>query len=477
MNFINPIEILELENTDIAVIDNSIVKKAKRKLFADIDLSDNGHLNYKGLSLTKTDCEKVIDELENTNALEFYSHLVSNKVLNDFLVNGNENLFESFKQESIYKLPEFIKFISPFFSSKFDKAILKAFSDEDEDRLRKILRTQILISTADLNLAFKGLSIEIHNRLQQVDAITQEIKNEESNYSEEDIDDVVDLVKDLFPTELFNHLPTYFQSQVNKIAASINFLQLAVWNEFGNAHVALSLLEHLLELNLESVSKPTFQKNYEIVKRKHIDQLEQEKFAPVLKVWAEILLNLRTIHTKVEESKMKPKDALGTINSIPIANLNQMEPFADEIRISIAFMLRGISVSMWNVHHDIDTAIKTITKALEINLSSDNKEKLNSDYSKLKELKKEREEIGEPVSSAPSLSLINGCGTTIYWKTLYFVIIWIPILPISRYNCEETFNGYRFFGKLKLHTWQKVWKYGLIGYVSFLIIKALTENN
>ena len=38
MNFINPIEILELENTDIAVIDNSIVKKAKRKLFADIDL-------------------------------------------------------------------------------------------------------------------------------------------------------------------------------------------------------------------------------------------------------------------------------------------------------------------------------------------------------------------------------------------------------------------------------------------------------
>ncbi|MBK9045709.1 MAG: hypothetical protein IPL74_03055 [Bacteroidetes bacterium] len=92
MNFINPIEILELTNTDIAVIDNSIVKKAKRKLFADIDLSDNGHLDYKGLSLTKTDCEKVIDELENTNALEFYSHLVSNKLLNEFLVNGNERL-------------------------------------------------------------------------------------------------------------------------------------------------------------------------------------------------------------------------------------------------------------------------------------------------------------------------------------------------------------------------------------------------
>lgn len=477
MNFINPIEILELENTDIAVIDNSIVKKAKRKLFADIDLSDNGHLDYKGLSLTKTDCEKVIDELENTNALEFYSHLVSNKLLNEFLVNGNERLFESFKQESIYKLPEFVKFISPYFSPKFDRAILKAFTDEDVERLRNILRTQVLISTADLNLAFKGLSIEIQNRLQKVDAITKDIKNEESDYSDEDIDEVIDLIKDLFPKELLNQLPPYFQSQINKIAASINFLQLAIWNEFGNSHVALNLLEHLLELNIESVSKPTFQKNYEIVKRKHIDQLEQEKFAPILKVWAETLLNLRTIHTKIEESKMKPKDALGTINSIPIEDLNKLESFADEIRISIAFMLRGISVSMWNVHHDIDTAIKTITKALSINLTSENKTKLNADFSKLKELKKERDEIGEPVSSAPSLSLINGCGTTIYGKTLYFVIIGIPILPIARYNCEETFNGYRFFGKLKLHTWQKVWKYGLIGYVSFLILKALIENN
>ena len=477
MNFINPIEILELENTDIAVIDNSIVKKAKRKLFADIDLSDNGHLDYKGLSLTKTDCEKVIDELENTNALEFYSHLVCNKLLNEFLVNGNERLFESFKQESIYKLPEFVTFISPYFSPKFDRAILKAFTGEDVERLRNILRTQVLISTADLNLAFKGLSIEIQNRLQKVDAITKDIKNEKSDYSDENINEVIDLVKDLFPKELLNQLPPYFQSQINKIAASINFLQLAIWNEFGNSHVALNLLEHLLELNIESVSKPTFQKNYEIVKRKHIDQLEQEKFAPILKVWAETLLNLRTIHTKIEESKMKPKDALGTINSIPIEDLNKLESFADEIRISIAFMLRGISVSMWNVHHDIDTAIKTITKALSINLISENKTKLNADFSKLKELKKERDEIGEPVSSAPSLSLINGCGTTIYGKTLYFVIIGIPILPIARYNCEETFNGYRFFGKLKLHTWQKVWKYGLIGYVSFLILKALIENN
>lgn len=139
MQFLNPIELLELENVDVAVIDNTVIKKAKRKLFAEIDLSENGHLDYKGILLTKSDCEKVIDDLENINALEFYSHLSSNKLLNDFLVNGNDKLFTSFIQESIYKLPDFIKFISPFFAPKFDKAILKAYVDKDEVKFRNIL--------------------------------------------------------------------------------------------------------------------------------------------------------------------------------------------------------------------------------------------------------------------------------------------------------------------------------------------------
>lgn len=477
MKFINPIEILELENINISAIDNSIIKKAKRKLFANIDLSDNGHLDYKGQSITKTDCEIVIDELENSNSLEFYSHLVSNKLLNDFLVNGNERLFYSFKQEAIYKLPEFIKFISPFFAPKFDKAILKAFTDEDEEKLRNILRTQFLISQTDLNIAFKGLSIEIQNRIEQVDSITKEIKNEESNYSDEDISIVIKLVKKLFPIDILNQLPPYFQSQINKIAASINFLQLANWNEFGNSHVSLALLNHLLELNIESVSKPIFKKNYDIIKKRHIEHLEQERHAPMLKQWADILLNIRTIHSKIEESKIKPKEAFGTINTIPIHELNNMESFADEIRNSIAFMLRGISVSIWNIHHDIDIALKTIVKAVEINLSEENKQKLLADLAKLQELKRERDEMGEPLKSAPSLRLTNGSGTTIYGKTLYIVIFGIPILPLARYNCQKTYDGYRFFGKLKLHTWQLVWKYGLIGYVSFLIFKAIIMNN
>ena len=137
MQYINPIEILGLSSVaDTTSIDNEIVKKAKRKLFADIDLSDNGLFEYYGLQLTKGDCEKVIDELTNNDLKEFYLYLSSNKKLNNFLVNGNENVFTNFKQDSIFKLPEFVKFISPYYAPKFDKALLNAFENEDVEQTK-----------------------------------------------------------------------------------------------------------------------------------------------------------------------------------------------------------------------------------------------------------------------------------------------------------------------------------------------------
>jgi hypothetical protein len=149
--YVNPIEILGLSNaTDITSIDNEIVKKAKRKLFADIDLSDNGVFEYYGLQLTKGNCEKAIDELTNNEFKEFYLYLANNKPLNEFLANGKEVIFKNFKQDSIFKLPEFVKFISPYFAPKFDKALLTAFENDNADLTKAILNTSSLIAQTSL---------------------------------------------------------------------------------------------------------------------------------------------------------------------------------------------------------------------------------------------------------------------------------------------------------------------------------------
>jgi len=177
MIYINPIEILELKNIDAIGIDSIALKKAKRKLFADIDLSEDGHLNYKGIKLTKSACEKSIDELEINEKKEFYSYLLTNELLNNFLANGDEKIFSNFKQEGIYKLDEFINFISPYYSVRFDLSLSNSFKRNNGDLFRSILRTQFLITKVEINTAFKSLSNELQRRIEEIDKITAEIKN------------------------------------------------------------------------------------------------------------------------------------------------------------------------------------------------------------------------------------------------------------------------------------------------------------
>jgi hypothetical protein len=70
----------------------------------------------------------------------------------------------------------------------------------------------------------------------------RDIKNEESVYDDDDIHEVVDLVIEYFPTEPLNCLPNYFQSQILKIANEINYLNVAIWDNFDNTQVCQDLL-------------------------------------------------------------------------------------------------------------------------------------------------------------------------------------------------------------------------------------------
>ncbi|WP_034062184.1 hypothetical protein [Lacinutrix jangbogonensis] len=394
MVYINPIEILELKDKEVNQIDSSIIKKSKRRLFADIDLSDSGFYEYNGQKLTKSDCERAIEELEDTNKIEFYSHLSTNFELNKFLANGSNELLNNQKQESIYKLPEFVDFISPYFSAKIDNILLKSFQNKDLELFSSALRAEYLISKNDLNKAYKSLGNEIQQRIAETDKLTKEIKEETSNYTDGNIDEVVKIIKKKFPSEFLNKLPIYFQSQINKIAASINFLQLNIYNEFNTTSVPLSLLEYLLELNIESVSKPTFEKNYNIVKKKNDERIEQEENAPLLKKWAKILISIQSKVDNVEDETLKASDALSYVkSSFDLNELNKLPSFANEIRTQIGYSIRSMSIASWNKQSDIKNALALINYSLKINVNESDKSKFQKDKNELQELEKKYEGV------------------------------------------------------------------------------------
>lgn len=390
MQYINPLEILKISNVaDSSHIDFETIKKAKRRLFADIDLSDDGNYNYYGIKLSKGDCEKAIYELSNNDLKEFYLYLSSNKKLNEFLVNGNENVFENFKQDSIFKLPDFINFISPYYSLKFDKALSCSFENEDVGLMKSILKTSFLISQNNINTAYKAVSNILQNRLTELFEIRSDIKNEESEYDEDNIHELVYLVIDYFPTEPINCLPNYFQSQILKIANEINYLNVAIWDNFDNTQVSKDLLEHILTLNIDGLNKPTFEKNYEIVNRKNQERIEEKRNAPILRKYAGYLILTKRKLEEIESKTLTPNSLLTWVNSsISIFELNRLPITFEEIKNQVALSLRAMSVSVWNSYSNIDISIDLINKANSITgLKSETAENLIDAKKQLTELK------------------------------------------------------------------------------------------
>lgn len=394
MVYINPIEILELQNENVNSVDSNTIRKAKRKLFAEIDLSDNGLLVYYEQKLTKSDCERAIDELEDSNKFEFYFHLASNIQLNGFLANGNNEFLVKPKQESIYKLPEFINFISPYFTKKIDTVLLKSFQNKNLDLFSSALRFNYMITQQDINKLYRSLSNEIELRIIEIDNLTAEIKEGESEFTDENIERVLNIIPDKFPLEYLNKLPLYFQSQINKIAASINYLQLNIWNEFDTTFVSLKLLEHLLELNIESVKKPTFENNYEIVKKKHFEVIDRNKNAPLLKKWANVLLSIQNQVEQVENKSISSSEVFSKISELfQLNELNVLPAFANEIRTQIGYSIRSLSIACWNKQSDIKSALELINHALKIQVTSDDLVKFKQDKVELEQIEKKYQGI------------------------------------------------------------------------------------
>ena len=478
MNFLNPIEILNLDNYPLQEVNEAIIRNTKRKFFTELHLDHNDELKIHDNIYSKSDCEKAIEKLSNESDLSFYYYLVKQENdLNIFLYNGDITFIETYVKKELHNDEDFINFINPFFAISFDKALLTAFTSNDKLLLQEVLTTKQLFSNNYINQAYNSLTQHLKRNITDIQELETKFSDESYELKEDEAEKTYAKIKQTFPYELLNLLPLeQFQSTINRIAERINFMQL----KFGDLYsTKLKILSHIIKLKTNSSDTKDFNGNYDIVKSRYEKQLEEEKNAPILKQYSVALKEIDKLTDEVDANTIKAKDAINKIsNLINVNSLNSLSSFADEIRNQIGYSVRSLAISCWNKQKDIQSALVSIKLALSINVSDTAKDKFTTDLVDLEEIKGEREKKGEPISEAPSLSTTNGIGTTIYSDTLYFVVFHIPILPIARYNCVPTGSGYRFLGKLKLHQWQKIWQWGLpLGIILWIIIASFIDSN
>lgn len=307
MKYVNPLALLNVAPHEIVSLDSATIKKLRRKLFSEIELSDDGAFHLEGVAYTRSECEKALDSLEDQSNLKHHAYLLHNKPLLDLLTTGDTSIFQATQLESAYLDSGFQNFISPFFAPRYDKALLDAFKIDASDRsgaasrtmLDNVLKLGVLITSSHESIAYRGLTTDLQGRVEQIEKLSKEINEEESKYDEDNSDGITELIQDLIPVNALNKLPAIFQSTRNKIAAQANYVALAVSSTIDHPKVSHDILDHALKLSIDSASKPTFERNREIWRERYMREVEEEKYSDIIQVWVNHVKNINEITNKV----------------------------------------------------------------------------------------------------------------------------------------------------------------------------------
>ena len=148
---------------------------------------------------------------------------------------------------------------------------------------------------------------------------------------------------------------------------------------------------------------------------------------------------------------------------------------ARRAREDAGLVLSGIAIN-YTWADDFITSEKLHEEAIKLAQNTSGAFRIEEGLTEVREPARKQRVFGalKPISSAPSLSTINGVGFTLYGRsdydqetnsyatTHYFVFLFIPIFPISRYRVIYTGSDqYRFLGKLPLRKIDR-WHLGVV---------------
>ena len=270
----------------------------------------------------------------------------------------------------------------------------------------------------------------------------------------------------------------------NHIAGIVRGLAIHLFNEHGKLDLSQRLTSMLQEVFAEVA---------EIAERTAEDASALDEIAERRKL-SRLLDPISDLcKTAIENSEKNPsladKEAHKMVNvaSQLVSSLIDSKP-SNEIlshgKDQIALTLMHCAVIYGNETEKWKPCISILEEALKYASSEEVKSRIHKN---LEIVRKNEKLLGElrPISSAPSLYIINGIGTTLYGSsdpdndtgsylsTYYFVFFFIPLFPICRYRVIPTVGGYRFIGKAPLRTFDK-WHIAVsLGLIAWMFISMM----
>lgn len=400
MHYINPYDLLEITTENLSDVDGATINKARRKLLNEIELSETNTIVHAGIEINKGDCLRAIDDLDNRDKKEFHFFIYQHKHLKRFLTKGKLSFFENYQTESIYKLPEFLDFISQFFAEQYDKLLLENYKQWNREAVSKILSVKPITNEAYSEKCYKSTYAHVKEIETEINGIIKDIANNKSPFINKKFSGLDKEIIEKVNVPLLNLLPSYFQSLRNQLALSIRNLARDINNEpYLLYEPAFKIIDIGNNILTDALTKQTIMKGYYTIKKNYEDDLAklqtQNKAtaeSQLISWWRKKATQIETITNEIEEGESNyiSSDFYALDKAIyEIADppkLNSLSDNFQSVRNQVAAKVRSLAVTVNNdPHKRYKVAYDIISIAHSINADGDIAEKISSTFATIKE--------------------------------------------------------------------------------------------
>lgn len=227
------------------------LRKAKKELMAEFELQEAAQIAIGNVKLSKSEVLAFFDELEEKEIRDHHKELQQMPVLLSFLDKGETDMFAEKKYaEVIHTLEEnadFQQFVTPFYCYQFNRLLLQAFKQKNEDQLQVLLRQPNWIKLSDRHACFDGTYKQLQLEVEGVKRLAESLEHGNQAPGPE----VQDAIDENW-IHLLNMLPDSFDGLINAYAKGLESLSLALFNTYQRAKLAKFVLRQGLKLRINS---------------------------------------------------------------------------------------------------------------------------------------------------------------------------------------------------------------------------------
>ena len=269
--YINPVSVLGLTAED--VFDHKNIRKAIKRLQADISLSDGQVVKYKRHSITPSILHEIDKQLSDDESIECHSFIAATPAALAFFEEAklSEDLLSSLENR-----PDILKFIPDFYANSYSIAYLAALQVWNIEELALMRSLSRFLDPAYIEEAYSPSEKHLMWLAQKI----SDIAKAASSKSEIEPDCIRDSLKDLlFDSRQFDLtvLPSVFDNELDSIAGRLRALAILSHNKFGHTKFAMQINKIALLLSKSPSVIATLEDDLKTLREVDIKTVERDK--------------------------------------------------------------------------------------------------------------------------------------------------------------------------------------------------------